>query len=170
MSRSRRDIERLLSKDEQDLVSQATQPALAQLSTSDLSALAKRLRDARDKAQTIAQRQRREMRGKAAPSGAKPATDNAGSMEKSALLASAMQRVNKETARRRSQDGKSTLVKSARKALEAKQAAPDPAANRPESHTANDGMHPVTNGHNPTSGALNQEGFKPVLERSRKVR
>lgn len=170
MSRSRRDIERLLSRDENEMVSQATQPAIAQLSASDLAGLAKRLRDARDKAQTIAQRQRREMRGKAAPAGARPATDNAGSVEKAALLASAMQRVNKETARRRSQESKSSLVGNARKALRAKQAAPDPAANRPASQTSNDGMRPVSNDHNPTSGALNEEGYKPVLERSRKAR
>jgi hypothetical protein len=100
MSQSRRDIERLLSKDEQDLVTQASHPQLGALSTEDLSSVAKRLRDARDRAQTIARRQRREMRGKAAPSGAKAAKDNAGSVEKSALLASAMQRVNKETKRR----------------------------------------------------------------------
>jgi hypothetical protein len=170
MSRSRREIERLLSKDEREMASQATQPAIAQLSASDLTSLAKRLRDARDKAQTIAQRQRREMRGKAAPAGAKPATDNAGSVEKAALLASAMQLVNKETARRRSLERKSSLVSNARRALRAKQAAPDPAAKRPASQTAHDGMHPVTNDHNPTSGALNKEGYKPVLERSRKVR
>lgn len=120
MSLSRRDVERLLSKDENELVTQASQPKLGQLSATDLSALAKRLRDARDKAQTVARRQRREMRGKAAPSGARAASDNTGSVEKSALLAAAMQRVNKETARRRSQESKSELVGKARKALRAK--------------------------------------------------
>ncbi|SFV37161.1 hypothetical protein SAMN05216456_2779 [Devosia crocina] len=170
MSRSRRDIERLLSKDESELVEQAKQPALGQVSDTDLSALAKRLREARDKAQTIAQRQRREMRGKAAPQGAKPASDNSGSVEKSALLASAMQRVNKESARRRAKDGKSDLVNNAQKALKAKKAKPDPQANRPQSRTADEGMTVIENEKKPTDGALEQEGFKPVLERSRKVR
>lgn len=100
MSQRRRDIERLLSKDEQELVTQSMQPALAQLSTAELSSLSKRLRDARDRAQTISRRQRREMRGKAAPAGVRPASDNSGSAEKSSLLAAAMQRVNKETGRR----------------------------------------------------------------------
>lgn len=170
MSLSRRDIERLLSKDELELVTQAKQPELGQLSSADLSGLAKRLRDARDKAQTIAQRQRREMRGKAAPSGARAASDNSGSMEKSSLLAAAMQKVNKETARRRAEDGKSKLVSNARKALRAKKAAPNPSDDRPTSQTAGEGMQPIKNKKMPTSGALNEEGFKPALERSRKAR
>ena len=116
MSLRSRDIERLLSKDEHDLFTQTKQPGLAELSSQDLSSLSKRLRDARDRAQTISQRQRREMRGKAAPSGARPASDNSGSAQKTALLASAMQRVNKETSRRRSQDGKTGLVTGAQEA------------------------------------------------------
>jgi hypothetical protein len=160
----------LLSKDEQDLVALASHPQLAQLSRAELSSLSRRLREARDRAQTIARRQRREMRGKAAPSGAKPASDNTGSVEKSALLAAAMQRTNKETNRRRTADGKSQLVDNAQKALAAKQAAPDPAQGRPETRTAHEGMRPLPNEGEPPSGALEQEGHRPVLERSRKVR
>lgn len=170
MNRSRREIERLLSKDEHELVTQARFPQLTELSSAELSSVAKRLRDARDRAQTIAQRQRREMRGKAAPSGAQPASDNTGSMEKSSLLAAAMQRVNKETSRRRTLQNKSRLVSSARKMLAAKQAAPDPAKARPASRTANKGMRSLANEDIAPSGALEQEGFRPVLERSRKAR
>jgi hypothetical protein len=170
MSRSRREIERLLSKDELELVTQAKLPALTQLSSADLSSVSKRLRDARDRAQTIAQRQRREMRGKAAPSGAQPASDNTGSMEKSSLLAAAMQRVNKETSRRRALEAKTDLVRNAREALARKQEASDASQEKPKSQTAGQGMRSLANKDIAPSGALEQEGFLPVLERSRKVR
>lgn len=170
MSRPRRDIERLLSKDELDLVEQGSQPRLGALTDGDLSSLAKRLRDTRDRAQTIARRQKREMRGKAAPSGAKAASDNTGSLEKASLLAAAMQRVNKETSRRRAEAGNMKLKQSARRALAMKEALPDPADGRPRSRTANEGMRSIPIEGEPISGALNQEGHRPVLERSRKVR
>lgn len=170
MSQGRRDIERLLSKDEHELFLQSKQPGLGEIEAAELSNLVTRLRDARDKAQTIAQRQRREMRGKAAPSGARAASDNSGSVEKSSLLAAAVQRVNKEAARRRSQEGKTDLVRSARRALRKKQAKPDQTAPRPASRTADDGMQLIPNEKRPTSGALDKEGQRPVLERSRKVR
>lgn len=170
MSRTRRDIERLLSKDELDLVQQASHPGLGQIGDGDLSSLAKRLRETRDRAQTIARRQRREMRGKAAPSGTKAAADNTGSVEKTRLLASAMQRVNKETARRRAETGKAELQDNALKALKMKRALPDPAESRPRSRTAHEGMRSIPIEGQPLSGALQQEGQLPVLERSRKVR
>jgi hypothetical protein len=165
-----RDIERLLSKDELELVTETKQPGLGQLSDEDLSSLSKRLRDARDRAQTIAQRQRREMRGKATRSGARAASDNSGSAEKTALLASAMQRVNKEGSRRKDQQGRSELVRNAQKALKTKEATPDPAAGRPTSRTANEGMQLRANNDAAPSGAFEKEGQRPVLERSRKVR
>lgn len=110
------------------------------------------------------------MRGKAAPSGARAASDNSGSVEKSGVLAAAVQRVNKEAARRQSQRGKTELVRNARRALRNKQARPDPVAQRPTSQTADDGMQLKPKEKRPTAGALDKEGQRPVLERSRKVR
>jgi hypothetical protein len=170
MSQSRRNEERLLSVDEQELVNQTHHPDLGHLNDEEFAGLTKRLREARDRARTISQRQRREMRGKAAPSGAVAATDNAGSVEKSSLLSAAMKRVNKEGARRHASKARTELVGNARRALAVKQMAGDPAAERPKSRTADTGMKSKPNEKIAPSGALEQEGFKPVLERSRKVR
>ena len=97
-------------------------------------------------------------------------TDNTGSVEKSGLLAAAMQRVNKEAARRRATDAKSTLQANAHNALAKKRAAAEPEEDRPKSRTAGKGMRAIPIEGEPVSGALEKEGQRPVLERSRKVR
>ncbi|MDP2411076.1 MAG: hypothetical protein Q8M26_12435 [Pseudolabrys sp.] len=56
------------------------------------------------------------------------------------------------------------------RALAMKQKADAEAPKPPETRTANEGMHPIPNKDIAPSGALNQEGHRPVLERSRKVR
>ena len=68
--------DRALSVSERDMVAQTLPPGLDGASEEDLRALGKRLRQARDRARRIANRQRREMRGKSAPHGASPARDN----------------------------------------------------------------------------------------------
>jgi hypothetical protein len=75
-------------------------PEPALLPDEEFASIATRLTDARDRAKTIAQKQRREMFGKAAFSEAKAAADNAGSAIKSAVLSTAMKRINKEGVRR----------------------------------------------------------------------
>jgi len=100
MSRSRKEEERFLSKDEQEFVSKSHHPEVKNLGDSELADLVTRLRERRDRAREIAQRQRREMRGKSAPSGAKASADNTGSREKAAIIAAALKRVSKERERR----------------------------------------------------------------------
>ncbi len=57
----------------------------------------------------------------------------------------------------------------AKRAMELKAAAPE--ASHPETEpAANEGMAPKPNTGMAPSGALNEEGQRPVLERSRKVR
>ncbi len=170
MSQPRRSVERLLSVDEHAIVVQTHHPDLSHLTDEDLLILATRLRDARNRARTIAQRQRREIRGKAAPSGSRAATDNTGSIGKSGVLAAALKRVNKEGARRRAMRAKAELVGNARRALATKRAVGDAMASWPRSRTAGEGMQLKSNPGNVPSGALEQEGYRPVLERSRKVR
>jgi hypothetical protein len=63
------------------------------LSRSELQALAKRLREARNRARDIASQQRREMRGKAEPRGAAPSKDNVGTLGKAEVLDMALQRI-----------------------------------------------------------------------------
>lgn len=170
MSRTRRDEARLLSRDEHELVDQTHHPSMQSLSDSDLSDLVKRLRERRDRARDVSRQQRREVRGKAAPSGTRPASDNSGTREKGALLAAALKRASKENERRRHAAARSALTGNARRALAMKRAAGDPAANRPSSRRADEGMQPVPNQGIAASGALDAEGHRPVLERSRKVR
>ncbi len=56
-----------------------------------------------------------------------------------------------------------------RKALTMREASM-PHPRHPVSTTAGEGMHAIANRNAAPSGALNQEGHRPVLERSRKVR
>lgn len=122
MAHARRTEQRLLTAEEQTLVDQTRQPHLADHSDADLRELVKNVRDRRDRAKTIADQQRREMRGKSAPSGARAATDNSGTRAKAAALASAVKRVNKEVERRRSDSAKSDLTANAERALAMKRA------------------------------------------------
>ncbi len=165
MSVSSRREARLLTADEAELVGQTHHPRIQSIGDGDLLDLLRRLRERRDRARGIAQRQRREMRGRAAPSGTRPASDDAGSREKAALLAAAVKRANKEHERRRAQGARGGLVANARRALAMKQAAGDPAANRPTSRTASEGMNPVPNEAEAPSGALRQEGQEIAMRR-----
>lgn len=165
MSVSSRQEARLLTADEAELVGQTHHPRIQSIGDTDLLDLLRRLRERRDRARGIAQRQRREIRGRAAPSGARPAADDAGSREKAALLAAAVKRANKEHERRRAQAARGSLVANARRALAMKQGAGDPAAGRPTSRTAGAGMNPVPNRAEAPSGALRQEGQEIAMRR-----
>ncbi len=94
------DEARLLTAAEQEAVNLTLPPAVAGLSRQDLMALARRLREARDRARAIASQQRREMRGKAAPRGATPARDDAGTVAKAQVLADAVKRISGELRQR----------------------------------------------------------------------
>jgi len=168
MARTRKDEQRLLSADELQLAEQTRHPAIKSIGDSELSSLTKRLREQRDRAGDIAKRQRREMRGKSAPAGQKAATDDTGNRGKRDILAAALKRANKESERRRRQSGKDELVANSRRALTLKRRAEK--QERRTSRTANQGMQPLPNADIAPSGALDAEGHRPVLERSRKVR
>ena len=103
MARSIKHERRLLSADELTLVEKTHHPALGLLPDRDLAELRKLVRERRDRAQNIASRQRRELRGKTAPKGARAATDDSGTREKRDVLAAAMQRLNKEVTSQASQ-------------------------------------------------------------------
>lgn len=165
MSQSRRHEDRLLDAGERDLVARTRHPALGSEAESGLGELVSLLRERRDRALDVSRRQRREMRGKAAPSGAEPAKDNAGTREKAAALAAALKRVGKERERRRVADAKGSLVANARKALATKRQAGSASAGRPVSRTADEGMRNLPNEGQPPSGALNQEGQEVAMRR-----
>lgn len=67
------------------------------------------------------------------------------------------------------QDKVPTQAEAAKKALEMKNAAQEP-SHPSAGQTADEGMTPVPNGGIAPSGALDAEGHRPVLERSRKAR
>ena len=94
--------QRALSSDEGELANQSRQPALGQLSDRELSDLVSRLRDRRNRARDIGDRQRREARGKAAPAGASPAGGNEGTRTKADYLNAALDRAIAERDRRQS--------------------------------------------------------------------
>ncbi|MEZ5785829.1 MAG: hypothetical protein R3D62_04960 [Xanthobacteraceae bacterium] len=170
MALSRKKEERLLSAEERELVAQVRQPAVKSLADADLSDVIRRLRERRDRARDIARRQRREMRGKASPAGAKPASGDRGNREKGEALNGALRRAEKERKRRQAAQAHEELVESAHAALAMKRAPQEAGPEHPASQTADEGMRPLPNESTAPSGALEQEGQRPVLERSRKVR
>jgi hypothetical protein len=135
MGRSLRRERQMLNVDEVALVEASHHPALGALSDKDLADLRKLVRDRRDRARDIAARQRREIRGKAAPKGAHAAADDTGSRGKRDVLAAAMQRLNKEASRRASKAARDAMRDSAARALELRRAR-DAKAVRPASGRA----------------------------------
>lgn len=114
---------RALSADERELVDMSAVRAVKSLTDAQLSTLVKRVRTKRDRARTVAERQRRELRGKAKARGAAPAKADEGSRLKLTVLTAALGRLDTETARRGKVKAKASLVASAKKALALKQKA-----------------------------------------------
>ena len=123
MSIQRNREARLLTEHEQADVAASRYPHLLELSRPDMVALLGRLREQRDRAQTISRRQRREMRGKAEARVASLTRDNSGTLQKVQALAQAVKRVNKEVARHDEPVHVPTSVELVHKAFEMRQAA-----------------------------------------------
>jgi len=126
MPKSPKQEARALTADERDLVAKSRPPALQSLTDTQLATLLKRTRERRNRARTVADRQRRELRGKARARGAMPSKADEGSRLKLSVLATALQRLDLETQRRRRTKAKTSLIASARKALALKQKAVRP--------------------------------------------
>jgi hypothetical protein len=123
MARSPKQEARALSADERELVAKSRPPALQALTDIQLATLLKRTRERRNRARTVADRQRRELRGKARARGAAPSKADEGSRLKLSVLTTALQRLDAETGRRRRTKAKTSLVASAKKALALKRKA-----------------------------------------------
>jgi hypothetical protein len=123
MATNRKVETRALSADEREIVGQTSAAAMKSLTDSELANLVKLTRARRDRARTVAQQQRREIRGKAAARGAAPVKADAGSRLKLSVLSTALERLTAESDRRRRTSAKKSLVASAKKALAAKQTA-----------------------------------------------
>lgn len=100
MGYSRKSELKRVTADEASLVEKSHHPALGALSDAELAELRKAVRERRDRAQSMANQQRREARRKAEPRGAAAAYDNSGTLRKADVLAGAMRRINGEIARR----------------------------------------------------------------------
>ncbi|WP_181708807.1 hypothetical protein [Chthonobacter rhizosphaerae] len=137
-----------MKEDEASLVKQSHYPQLAELADDDIRQLLDQLRERRSRARNIASQQRRELRGKSAPVGIRPATDDAGSREKLTLLAAAVQRVNKEQSRRGAFAARAELIGNAERALELRRSAFRSHHPRP-SRTASKGMRAKPNTRRP---------------------
>jgi hypothetical protein len=128
MARSPKQEARALTADERDLVAKSRPPAIKSLTDAQLATLLKRTRERRSRARTVADRQRREMRGKAAARGTAPTKADEGSQLKLSVLTTALERLDAEAQRRRRTKVKTSLVASAKKALALKQKAKRTAA------------------------------------------
>lgn len=117
-----RDEVRALNDDELELVVKTHIPLVLDLSDPELRDLVGKVRERRKRARDIANRQRREMRGKAERPGAAPARENAGTKHKEAVLAGALKRLNNEKARRERLAALPEQVRLALKALQLKRA------------------------------------------------
>jgi hypothetical protein len=91
---------RLFTAAELALVAVTRPPEIERQSLDELKAVARRLREAHERAKGIGTRQAREMRGKAEPHGARPARDNLGTVAKAQTLGAALERVEAELRRR----------------------------------------------------------------------
>ncbi|WP_439613115.1 hypothetical protein [Reyranella sp.] len=112
---------RALSADERELIDMSGARVVKALTDAQLSSLVKRTRTKRDRARTLAERQRRELRGKSRARGATPVKADDGSQLKLAILTAALARLDAETARRGKVKAKAALVASAKMALSLKQ-------------------------------------------------
>lgn len=144
MPNSRKNEDRVLDTEEREMVVATRHPEIQQLSDADLSSLISRVRDRRDRAQTLARQRRREMRGKALPRGAEPSREDGGSRQKADTLAAAMRRLNGESQRRRAMRARMTLMANAQRALASVQEA-EQAHETFNSRTARDGMRNTDN-------------------------
>ena len=141
MGRSARHERSVLNTDEIALVEASHHPGLGELSDKELHELTKHVRERRDRARDIAARQRREMRGKAPPHGARPVQEDAGSREKRDVLSAAMQRLNREATRRATKAARDEMKDALTRALEMRRAREAQTQHPGAGATPNEGMH-----------------------------
>lgn len=178
------DERRALDADELGLADMTRFPVLSALADAELASVIDRLRDRRNRARDLADRQAREARSKAAPKGAVAAGGDAGMRAKHDFLGQALDRALAEQQRRaaegagRDSEGQAeSQAELARKALEMKragEAGPNPMAETgealhprdPDASGGKAGLVDTARNIAP-SGALDHAGDLPSRERSR---
>jgi hypothetical protein len=132
----------LVSHEEYDAIRASHHPDIYDLDLSDLEKLRGRLKQMRDKEQTLARQKQRERRGKAEPRGGSFPGTTEQPMKRQQVFAHALRRLNKEIKRTRHLEARAANVDAARRALAMRRAANfsvRPAAG----DTANEGMNPL---------------------------
>ncbi|WP_273687123.1 hypothetical protein [Ketogulonicigenium vulgare] len=99
-NRASQDEKRALSADEQTLADRTRQPELGRLTNKELSETISLLRERRNRARDVGDRQSREARGKAEPAGVSAAVGNLGMRSKSDFLNEALERATNERTQR----------------------------------------------------------------------
>jgi len=120
MAHSRKTERRLLAESELEFVEKTRHPALAALADSDLSSLIAHLRTRRERALTLANDQRRALRGKGGRREASFDQADAGNRQKASVLTDALTRARREWTRRQADAARAALMANAHKALELK--------------------------------------------------
>ncbi|MFS8036236.1 hypothetical protein ACI7BZ_04590 [Xanthobacter sp. AM11] len=139
MAHTRKTEQRLLTESEMEFVAKARHPALGMLEDADLAALVAHLRERRDRAQTIANNQRRALRGKGGRGEVTFEKADSGNRQKAAVLTDALTRARRELTRRKAEAAREALMANAHRALELKR--DSKRATRPENlPRGNDGM------------------------------
>jgi hypothetical protein len=131
----------ILTGPERDAVRQSHHPDLQSLEREAVLALARRLREYRDKARDQARERRRAQRGKAEPRGATPPPAEEGLLRKKQVFAAALKRVNSRIAVLEAGSRRARTTEFLRESLQRRRAAP---RHHPGSGaTAHTGMHPL---------------------------
>jgi hypothetical protein len=138
----------LLSHEEYDAIRDSHHPEIYALDRAGLQALQVRLRQMRDKEQTLTRQKQREQRGKAAPRGGSFPGTAEHPLRRKQVFANALKRVNKEAARIRKLEARATNIEAAHRALALRAAnfRTYPATD----DTANEGMRPLPSQHRRT--------------------
>ena len=120
MAHTRKTERRLLTDAEMEFVEKARHPVLGMLSDADLHGLVAHLRERRERALTIANNQRRALRGKGGRGEVTYDKADSGNRQKAAVLTDALTRARREVSRREADAAREELMANAQRALELK--------------------------------------------------
>ncbi|MFG1323043.1 hypothetical protein [Xanthobacter variabilis] len=120
MAHTRKMERQLLTDAEMEFVAKARHPVLSELADADLHALVGHLRSHRERALTIANNQRRALRGKGGRGEVTFEKADSGNRQKASVLTDALTRARREVTRREAEAARAELMVNAHRALELK--------------------------------------------------
>ena len=132
----------VLSYDEHEVILRSHHPEIYEAGLDDLRTLRQRLRDMRNKENTLAHAKRRETRGKGPPRGQNLPGTAEHPLQRKQVFAAALKRVSREIHRMEKLAVRTAHIETARRALAMRRAAQFPP--RPQAGvTPREGMHPL---------------------------